>query len=319
MNVIAANQTSPNAHTVESLLERLALKGQKKIWESFPETITVKGTVDSVRNWQGKLTYITLEGSGLHMTLKCPFGMRPDLGTHIVFQGLVTLKPHRFNMSGLDVQVVGEPVGFWAPKPFEKGLETIEKGARLLLSNFLATAPLEKLLILGTNTALRDVEACFSTGSDQTNLTTETIRVHERDALLEDINRALEKHTPTAIAIVRGGDDATMNIWDDSKLVHQIVNFNLPFYLALGHSHRVTLADKYADEVFHTPSNFGAMLSQQYMIIVKQKKLENYCSTLNEKIETADRKLSHIKSLAIKTNAVWFLLSLIAALYIFYA
>jgi len=333
------DQFSSGSYTVESLLERLALKGQQKIWLSFPDNIHVKGTVESVNNWRDQLSYITLEGSGLHVSLRCPYDMRPKEGEHIVFQGQATLKPSKFNNSGLEVQIIGEPVGSWTPHYDVSSSEKIEKGARVLLSQFLKQHPMNKLLIMGTNTALRDVGACFDIDTGTANLLMEKIRVADRGSLIEDMNTALEKHEPYAFAIVRGGDDPSLNIWDDSKLVSEIVNFESPFYLALGHSHRVTLADKYADETFHTPSDFGASLSQQYTAIIETIKLKEFSSTLkkqleiskqcldnaNQDLDHAQQDLDHVqreieeaKAKLFKTKVVCALAVGLAAVFIYY-
>lgn len=291
-----------NVYTVDSLLERLALKGQQKVWLSFPENVEVKGTVEKVNNWQSKYSYISLEGSGLHLSLRCPYELRPTEGENIVFSGQVVLRPHKLNMSGLDVQIIGEPVGTWKEKHQAQNAPEINKGARILLSQYLSQSPVNELLITGSKTGLRDTQACFSKFRNSFPIKTEQIRVHDSLALLEDLDAALNKHEPFAFAVVRGGDDASLNIWDDPKLVAELVKFDTPFYLALGHSHRVTLADKYADETFHTPSNFGATLSQYYEAELDKQENLRKISSLQIQLASLNKNLEHERTEKRKTT-----------------
>ncbi len=83
------------------------------------------------------------------------------------------------------------------------------------------------------------------------------IRVGRTDALLNDIREA-EPYNFEAFAIVRGGDDNTMEIWNDPEVVSFLMHYDVPFYTALGHSHSRTLADQYADASFATPTAFGS-------------------------------------------------------------
>ncbi len=66
-----------------------------------------------------------------------------------------------------------------------------------------------------------------------------------------------------AFAVVRGGDDDSMDVWDDPDVIRALLDVGIPYFTALGHSHRVTLADKYAAQSFPTPGNFGSSINHE--------------------------------------------------------
>ncbi len=293
-------QSKSRTYTVESFLGRMALKGQRQIWEKFPENVFVKGRVVRVNPYKKKYVYITLEGSGYQLTLKSDFETRPNVGEYIIFSGHAVLKPHAFNMSGLNVEVIGESVGHWKPveeaaenKSLNNNVPLIKKGTTVLLSQYLKNSDSTNLLVLGSETGLRDVGSCCGS---EIPIEMEQVRVRDTEVFSEDLRSAIDRRKPSAIAIVRGGDDETLRIWDEPELVGKLLDLNIPFYLAIGHSHLSTLADKYADESFHTPSSFGLALSSHVKEIAERDSMRHEIELLKFELKNNNNQINELNS-----------------------
>lgn len=85
------------------------------------------------------------------------------------------------------------------------------------------------------------------------------------------------------VAIVRGGNDGTLEVLNDPQISKQIFNMNSAFLAALGHTGTTeTLLDKIADKKFLLPHEYGTKLHQ---IVEKAKdELTNSRTVLLEKV-----------------------------------
>ena len=85
------------------------------------------------------------------------------------------------------------------------------------------------------------------------------------------------------VAIVRGGNDGTLEVLNDPQISKQIFNMNSAFLAALGHTGTTeTLLDKIADKKFLLPHEYGTKLHQ---IVEKAKdELTNSRAVLLEKV-----------------------------------
>lgn len=78
------------------------------------------------------------------------------------------------------------------------------------------------------------------------------------EAFLQALNEVAANPEVRGIAIARGGGGGLEAIGSSAEIVRQLINLGLPFYVAIGHSRDLFLIDKYADQIFHTPSALGA-------------------------------------------------------------
>ena len=257
-------------YTVDSLIERMGVKANGTLWGSIESVIRVQGIVGKVKPY-GNVVYFDLGGSECKLTIKCDRSLSPNEGERIVVEGMPSFKPSKFSL-GLDIVVSGFPVGQIALK--ETGVKTalpnLEKGRYLRLYDYLQDHDISGLHILGTQTAIRDVLSHLDTPIAGF-VSHETVRVSDKGDIFKKISNIPQE--ATAIAIVRGGDDATMGIWNDRDIIEALLELEIPFYLALGHTHGISLASRYADETFHTPSAFGISLGSIMRQILQEKRI----------------------------------------------
>jgi exodeoxyribonuclease VII large subunit len=137
------------------------------------------------------------------------------------------------------------------------GIPKIER-TKLSFERFVATGPAKRIAFVGTERALRDAESTFKRSSQSTlSLVPSVANFQQFQATISNLVPSFD-----ALCFLRGGGDpASFVIWNDSRLISYLVELRLPFYTALGHSTDFTLADKYADESFVTPSDLGAAYS----------------------------------------------------------
>lgn len=151
----------------------------------------------------------------------------------------------------------------WVPgrSPNAKSLAIIhylKKKRFISFDNAIDEGNLSSFLLLWTETGINDVLSQLD-HSTAKSIHRAIIRVGRTDTLLGDIRHA-EPYNFQAFIIVRGGDDNTMEIWNDPEVVSFLMHYDIPFYTALGHSHSRTLADQYADGSYPTPTAFGSAL-----------------------------------------------------------
>ena len=246
------------SYEVDALLQKLGVVANNTIWKKIDSVIRVQGLVGKVKPYKN-VVYFDLRGGEGALTVKTSLDMAPREGDRLVVEGLPILRASKF-FTGLDVQIEGRPVANWEPLNQEHdSLDrfNLHKSSYHTLHSCLSNTPLEKFGIFGTETAIRDVLSNLPDDS-VANISTHVVRVSDQHSMVEDI--AMAVHCFDAFAVVRGGDDASLEIWNRAELVYELLALDMPFYLALGHSHRVTLANQYADESFPTPSAFGSSM-----------------------------------------------------------
>ena len=248
----------PPAYTVDSLIERMGVKANIALWNNIDTIIRVQGTVGKVKPY-ANASYFDLRGGENKLTVKCEVALSPKEGDYVIVEGTPSFRPSKFNI-GLEIIVTGTPVSQLDIKDAELAvaLPNIEKPRYLRLYDYLRDHSIEYLHLLGTETAIRDVVSHIDTKVAK-NITSQTMRVSDKEDISNKIGNI--PNSTKAIAIVRGGDDATLEIWNDREVIEELISLGIPFYLALGHTHGMTLAARYADETFHTPSAFGSTIT----------------------------------------------------------
>ncbi len=243
--------------------------GQQKISSKIESLVRAKGTVTKINRYS-YATYITLKDRDFTLTVKCDSKQQVHEGSQIVVEGALFVKPSTY-ISGLECYIDGNIVGSWelTNKPVTTDSSLLKKSRFVSLDDLLSEEDLSSVLLLGTVIGMNDVLSQLHS-SNTKNINRFIIRVNRSDSLIEDLKEA-ELTNYRAFAIVRGGDDSTMEIWNDSAIVYFLLTYSIPFYTALGHSHSRTLADQYADGYYSTPTAFGSAVNS---ILSRKKQLK---------------------------------------------
>lgn len=261
-----AQEVTFTTYTVNSFLEKAGVAANIKIWKKFDSLIRVKGTVRKLKPYK-EIVYFGLSGGQAEITVKCPIDSCPKEGEQIIIEGFPFLKPSQFN-TGLDLIIEGSPIGFWQPNTEGKkapNFRKIDKSNYLKLHQFIKSIGPENLIIMGTDTAIKDVCSQIHTHKIETKI----ITFSDKEKIKKEIVQAATPYKGFAIA--RGGDDNSINFWNESETVQFLVSLKKPFYLAIGHTHSLTLADKYSDECFNTPSHLGTCIQSNIDLIDKER------------------------------------------------
>ncbi|VAW70221.1 hypothetical protein MNBD_GAMMA10-1573 [hydrothermal vent metagenome] len=94
------------------------------------------------------------------------------------------------------------------------------------------------------------------------------------DALLSSAKNAIKNENIKAVFFSRGGNDSTIALWNDIQFVSDLLALNIPFYTAIGHSDLITLAEKFSDESFTTPTDLGYSIDKVLSELERERKLK---------------------------------------------
>lgn len=257
----------PSCYSVEALLLKAGIYSQQKVFSRIDGLVKVKGIVTKINRYK-TATYLTLKDQDFSISVKCDG--TPDIyeNESILVEGMLYLKPSSF-FAGLECCIHGNIVGSWevAERKVPRNYSIPKKKRFISLDNVIDEGNLSSFLLLGTETGINDVLSQLD-HSTAKSIRQAIVRVGRTDTLLGDIREA-EPYNFQAFIIVRGGDDNTMEIWNDPEVVSFLMHYDIPFYTALGHSHSRTLADQYADGSYPTPTAFGSAL--QSILIGKRR------------------------------------------------
>lgn len=267
---ITQSTTTPierSCYSVEALLLKAGIHSQQKVFARIEGIVRVKGVVTKVSRYK-TATYLTLKDQEFSISVKCESAVDVYENESILVEGLLYLKPSTFFV-GLECCIHGNVVGSWeiAERSTPRNHLIPKKKRFINLDNAIEDSNLNSLLLLGTETGINDVLSQVDNATAK-SIRQAVIRVGRADTLLSDIREA-EPYNSQAFVIVRGGDDNTMEIWNDPEVVSFLMHYDIPFYTALGHSHSRTLADQYADGSYPTPTAFGSAL--QSILIGKRR------------------------------------------------
>ncbi|MDR7088546.1 exodeoxyribonuclease VII large subunit [Cellvibrio fibrivorans] len=251
--------TGPSCYSLEALLLKAGIYSQQKIFTRIEGLVRVKGIVTKVSRYK-TATYLTLKDQEFSVSVKCDSTQDVYENELILVEGILYLKPSTFFV-GLECCIHGNIVGSWeaAERSITKNHLIPKKKRFISLDNVVNDGTLSGLLLLGTETGINDALSQLDKATAK-SISQAIIRVGRTDNLLEDI-RAAAPHNFRAFIIVRGGDDNTMEIWNDPEVITFLLHYDIPFYTALGHSHSRTLTDQYADSFYPTPTAFGSALN----------------------------------------------------------
>jgi hypothetical protein len=241
--------------------------------------VTVRGTVRGLRPYKNICVYGDLEGNDHSISFKCPPDKSPTKQyENVILGGFLNVKPAKFH-NGLDIVLEGEVVGSWA-KDTDKISEFIlleRQSPKTLLSTFLRSDDknVSDLLVIGTKRGLSDYKTSFLQ-ENELLWNEEVINdITDLNKFTSDVEQAIEKHKPKAITILRGGSTAEkgMKIWNDAKVIDFLLKTECKIYSAIGHSDGFVILDKYADQHFSTPNDFGHIITNEIKRISAEKNL----------------------------------------------
>ncbi|MCF6204062.1 MAG: hypothetical protein L3J59_10410 [Methylococcaceae bacterium] len=231
-----------------------------------------------------KIVYFEINGSGMKIKASTPIEHRPDNNEKIIFFGTVTLQTTPIH-TGLEVFIEGMKVGRWEAqytkaKPL---VNLVRERGRYSLVTLIENNDTYPIAVVGSKKGGNDLkDGIYSTNN--LDLIFSEISVGSSKEVIRDIKNILYKIEYCGLCIVRGGADETMKIWDDSTVVEFLLETNIPFYYALGHSDSITLTDQFSDESFPTPSVLGHSLHSAYLSKLEKLKQIHNNKVLEEKL-----------------------------------
>ncbi len=217
--------------------------------------VTVGGVVERVNLYE-RSAYVTLSGEGGIIEARVPADAAPAVHATVQVTGMVNVRPDRFG-KGLSVIIHGNVDGAGARRVTQHVVE-LHKPRRIPLELLLQdrTLGVEDLVVIGTERANSDLAGQLIAKQPRFQ------RVSTIDpAAIVGAARDAVKTGARALIFARGGSaDVTEDLWDDPRFVGDLLALGVPFYTAIGHSDRMHVADKWADQPFATPTHIGAEL-----------------------------------------------------------
>lgn len=263
------------------------------------EVFNVWGIVTSIRPYPRKgetlAIYGTLKGKNASIEFKCPPDAAPtSFNTIVAISGTLKTEANRFE-TGLKVTICGDVVDSWAPADIPGYTHVqLEKDSRTYLHDLLAQHPLTSIKIISTKTAHADIKKQLSKYASELDPVFEICNFSSINALLSSAKNAINDENVKAVFFSRGGKDSTIELWNDIQFVSDLLALNIPFYTAIGHSDLITLAEKFSDESFTTPTDLGCSIDKILSELEKERKLKsvikgqfNEIDSLNSSLESS--------------------------------
>lgn len=145
------------------------------------------------------------------------------------------------------------------------------------------------LVLIGSEIGIQD--ALSQLGRWSKSVQTHQIRMGSKAAVVDSLNDLSAGSSRIAgIVLLRGGDDNTLDIWNDVEVLKLVMELDTPFYTAMGHANRITMINKYADQSFHTPSAFGNILFRSLEIDEEQLKLRKEVAQLRSELSRVNHE-----------------------------
>lgn len=200
--------------------------------------------------------YGDLELTGSRVKFRVPVNSTPQEGASIVIRGAMGLS--RSN----EVLLFGDVDGAWAPnEPIGVRLQPRQRTRPpLSLLEFVESNAYTQLGFLVTYTAWEDIWSTVGTGIDLRECTALTPGFSDASAFAHAIRHVSAIANVGAIVIACGGNDRIGEIGNSPEVLDTLLECGRPFYVAMGHANDMLAIDKYADERFAMPGDFGHKL-----------------------------------------------------------
>ncbi len=164
--------------------------------------------------------------------------------------------------------------------------------SKIKLAEFIEQFGIEKLHLIGTKLAIQDVHTALSPVSSQRSMLSTTIsNFNSPDDLLNAARKAIEKGA-MGVMFTRGGDDTTLQHWDDPIFMSDLMELDRSIYTALGHSNQSFSIEKYiCDESFPTPSGAGHAVLKALKTLSSADYLRSQLSEKTNEIRKINNKM----------------------------
>ncbi len=198
------------------------------------------------------------------ISFRCPQDAAPSSQNQLaVIEGGLKLRP-AYQAPGFNLEIAGSCIGSFK-LPEVQTVAIPERAAKLPLQELLVKKP--HYALVGSQKGIRDAIQAGAAPN------WESEQSQSNPSAILDRARALRNEGADAIFFVRGGADPTLELWNSPEVVKGLVELEIPFYTALGHSDFVSLADQCADYSFRTPDHLGQAINQGNELIAKQETL----------------------------------------------
>lgn len=207
------------------------------------------------------------------ISFRCPKDAAPSSQNQLaVIEGGLKLKP-AYQAPGFNLEIAGSCIGSFQ-LPEVQTVAIPERAAKLPLQELLEKEP--DYALIGSQKGIHDAiqaGAAPKWKSEQSQ---------NNPSSILDRARAFKQEGADAILFVRGGADPTLELWNSPEFVKCLVELEVPFYTALGHSDFVSLADQCADYSYRTPDHLGQAISQANEHITKKEILVRTINKLRQ-------------------------------------
>jgi exodeoxyribonuclease VII large subunit len=285
---------------------------------SAPEGIVaVQGIAKGVtepRSYGGRVSvYGELVLGDALVSFVVPAERAPREGQPVIIEGYLRFKLLTRSNNGSwrgdwKVMLVGQVVGEWVPMVAAKPMLPLpQRGTRKPLTEFIREHGAQSLLVLSTHTGHRDLAQSVASGGCDEQPAFMEANFGAADAFLHTLATIPTDSDVRGLAIVRGGGNALDVIAGSREVVAALLNTGLPFYTALGHDTDVSLADRSADQVFHSPSELGAAIARAvrdaYDRITQARRVSAQSALLDQQKVQLDEQARRMAEL--QAEAIW--------------
>lgn len=234
--------------------------------------ITLKGTVTQVRlfpkDGPPKYCYGRLVLSGVSLRFRVDAQTAPAEGDHCLIHGTLAVNP--VDPAGgewkatHEVQLRGSVVGRWQPTTPLTGdvLPALRReNGRFSLASWVAEHDLRSLLVIASDEGKPDLQQGLGAGRQSLPLRYVPGKFGDATSFLMCLE-GIDWTGVEGVAIARGGGGGLDEVGNSPEVVQALLDLNLPFYSAMGHTNSVCLIDKFADQAFAVPHAFGTALAE---------------------------------------------------------
>ena len=285
-----------NSISLELSLTPDAILTQVRI-EAPRQPVIIRGIVERLTAYPAARpvwVYGTLRGVERSLEFRCPFDSAPSReGEHVLLAGVMSIKPSKVH-KGFDLLLEGEIHGRWEPivEDSSRGISVIRREkARRPLASLLRACQLSDICVLASPRGVGDSIAALERSGVNPSWAQIECNFSDKQKIIQATQKCVLEHYPKGIVFIRGGsDEQTLQIWDDPELVKFLVDLQVPFYVAIGHSDKLMLVDKFCDESFTTPTHFGESVVSVITAMGRERLMVSENQQLKNAVMSAKRR-----------------------------
>jgi hypothetical protein len=285
------------------------------------EFVTVSGKVTELRNTGSTGTNSMIYGEIQDFTSKdtisfaCPRSHAPEAtGQCVEIRGTIRHQVN-FRRNAITVELNGKVLRkIEPPKNLESQFPELTRSSpRTPLMQFVAERSHMNLIFVGTEVAIEDalkgLRQAGVSADTVAKFPTVTAKMSYEEGICNGLSEAIRRN-PEAIALLRGGNDSTLGIWNQPTVLNELLKLKCPCYLALGHERFISAADQIVDQSFSNPfdlgSSFGKAMLDRAAELKKNKLIEKLQLEIDEiqttlqSVEIKGSELEKEKEAAVK-------------------